>query len=153
ELRDGRWWQNGVLMNPQPREQAFHFKQLLLERLEDGRCGPPAHGVATCFPDAAFSVPPSQDDLARTVVGEQDLRWLDQALPSLIERALPAPRPQRGNWVGRLHELWGETWKPRLTLGQRVRINAEDCVMLDAGQLAFLDALQDNYRLLVEGGA
>jgi len=85
----------------------------------------------------AFSAPPSQDDLSRTALGEQHLRWLDQALPSLVEHALPAPRSQRGNWVGRLHELWGETWKPRLSLGQRAHISAEDRVMLDAGQLAF----------------
>ena len=153
ELRDGLWWQNAQLMKPTPREQAFRFGTLLLARLADGQCEPPAYGVATCFPDVAFSAPPSQDDLSRTTLGEQHLRWLDQALPSLVEHALPAPRSQRGNWVGRLHELWGETWKPRLTLGQRARHSAEDRVMLDGGQLAFLDALQDNNRLLVEGAA
>src|SRR5438034_6106147 len=109
--------------------------------------------ASTCFPDVAFSAPPSQDDLSRTALGEQHLRWLDQALPSLVEHALPAPRSQRGNWVGRLHELWGETWKPRLSLGQRAHISAEDRVMLDAGQLAILDGLQENSRVLVEGAA
>jgi len=71
------------------REQAFRLRTLLLARLEDGLCEPPAHGVATCFPDVAFSAPPSQDDLSRTALGEQHLRWLDQALPSLVEHALP----------------------------------------------------------------
>ena len=153
ELRDGHWWQNELLMARGPRKQAFRLRRLLLERLADAHCEPPAHGIATCFPDAAFSAPPSQDDLAGTTLGEQDLRWLDQVLPSLVDRALPAPGSQRGNWLGRLHELWGETWKPRLTLGHRARNNAEDRVMLDAGQLTILDGLQENSRVLVEGAA
>src|SRR5207253_334220 len=50
-------------------------------------------------------------------------------------------------------ELWGQTWRPRLSLGQRAHISAEDRVMLDAGQLAILDGLQENSRVLVEGAA
>src|SRR5439155_7596391 len=48
ELRDGLWWQNAQLMKPTPREQAFRFGTLLLARLADGQCEPPAYGVATC---------------------------------------------------------------------------------------------------------
>src|SRR5205823_6376949 len=66
ELRDGHWWQNELLMARGPRKQAFRLRRLLLERLADAHCEPPAHGIATCFPDAAFSAPPSQDDLAGT---------------------------------------------------------------------------------------
>src|SRR5205823_10325587 len=42
---------------------------------------------------------------------------------------------------------------PRLSLGQRAHISTEDRVMLDAGQLAILDGLQENSRVLVEGAA
>src|SRR5207247_9180291 len=76
-----------------------------------------------------------------------------RARPARAGHALPGPRWQPGNGGGRPHGRGGETWKPRLTLGQRARHSAEDRVMLDGGQLAFLDALQDNNRLLVEGAA
>jgi len=45
EQHDGRWWQNGRLMDGSPRDQAFRFRTLLLDRLAAGNCEPPAHGV------------------------------------------------------------------------------------------------------------
>jgi hypothetical protein len=150
---DGLWYQNGVRMKPPPLEQAFEFKRLLLDRLHEAGCEPPAHGVAVAFPDVAHGAGPTQDDLAGTTLDGDALRWLDRALPTLVERVLPRPHRQQGNWIDRIHELWGDTWVPRLTLGIRVRHAADDRVRLDAQQLALLDALDQNQRLLVEGGA
>src|SRR5262249_18942785 len=48
---DGLWYQNGLRMDPPPLEQAFEFERLLLQRLRDAHCEPPAHGVAVAFPD------------------------------------------------------------------------------------------------------
>jgi superfamily I DNA and RNA helicase len=71
----------------------------------------------------------------------------------VIEKALPAPRRQGGNWIARLHELWGETWKPRLALGHRVQMNAENRIQLEREQLDVLDQIDANERILVEGPA
>jgi hypothetical protein len=150
---DGLWYQNGVRMAPPPLEQAFEFKRLLLDRLRDAGCEPPAHGVAVAFPDVAHGAGPTQDDLAGTTLDGEALRWLDRALPAIVERALLPPRRQRGNWIDRIHQLWGDTWIPRLTLGARVRHAADDRVRLDEQQLALLDAFDRNHRVLVEGGA
>src|SRR5262249_58624867 len=121
----GLWYQNGVRMEPPPLEQAFEFKRLLLERLRDAGCEPPAHGVAVAFPDVAHGAGPTQDDLAGATLDSDALRWFDRALPALIERALLPPRRQRGNWIDRIHELWEDTRVPRLTLGARARTAAD----------------------------
>src|SRR5215831_13926983 len=114
---DGLWYQNGVRMDPSPLEQAFEFERLLLQRLRDGHCEPPAHGVAVAFPDVAHADAPTQDDLAGVTLDGDALRWLDRAFLPLIAHALPPARQPRGHWIERVHELWGETWSPRLTLG------------------------------------
>ena len=150
---DGLWYQNGVRMERPPLKQAFEFKRVLLERLHDAQCEPPAHGVAVAFPDVAGSANPTQDDIAGVTLDGDALRWLDQSFPALVERALPQPRRPRGNWIDRIHQLWGETWIPRLTLGLRVRHAADDRVELDRQQIALLDGLDQNPRLLVEGAA
>src|SRR5439155_3154289 len=121
--------------------------------LQGAGCRPPAYGCGVCFPDVAFEVAPSQADLQTATLGAQDLAWLGQAVLTLVERVVPAPRGQAGNWITRLRGLWGETWKPRLALGHRVRVRAEERVMLDARQLEVLEQLEGNEHLLVEGPA
>lgn len=153
EMRDGRFFQNNREMDPAPRAQALSFVHALIDRLHAQACGPPAFGVATCFPQTAFDAGPTQDDLAQLVLGEQDLPWLDKALPVLFERACPPPRAARGPWIERLHRLWCETWTPRLALGHRAALDAERRVRLDEQQIAVLDSLADNASLLVAGGA
>ena len=109
--------------------------------------------MAVAFPDVAGATTPTQDDLAGVTLDGDALRWLDQSFPALVERALPQPHRQRGNWIDRIHKLWGETWIPRLTLGLRVRHAADDRVELDRQQIALLDMLDQNARSLVEGPA
>jgi hypothetical protein len=153
EVRDGRFFQNNREMDEAPRQQGYTFAKALLERLHDGDCGVPAFGIATCFPQTAFDAGPGQDDLARLVLGEQDLPWLDKALPALLERACPPPRECHGLWIERLHRLWGDSWTPKLALGHRAKLDADERVRLDQGQLAVLDCLALNPTLLVAGGA
>jgi hypothetical protein len=121
--------------------------------LADANCEPPAHGVAVAFPDVAHDDAPTQDDLAGVTLDGDALRWHDRVFLGLVDRPLPPPRGQRGNWIEHIHRLWGETWIPRLTLAMRVRRAADDRVRLDDRQLALLDALDDNTRLLVDGAA
>jgi hypothetical protein len=153
EQRDGRWFQNGKPMDDPPRDQGETFLRKLLRRLADTGCQPPAWGVAVCFPDVEFDRQPTEDDLAGIVLGRAQLPYLKEALPAVVERALPAARNPAGPWVDQLHKLWGETWIPSLSLGARVREVAERRLALDTVQLGILEGLLDNERVLVHGGA
>jgi hypothetical protein len=153
EQRDGRWFQNGRAMNPDPRAQGNEFVRKLISRLERDACVPSAYGVATCFPDVSFDAPPDQDDLSRTTIGKQDLPWLDERLKSLMEQALPSSRRPKGRWIDHLHKIWGETWIPKLGLGHRAHLEDSERAKLDAAQIRILDMVEGNSNLLVEGGA
>ncbi len=79
--------------------------------------------------------------------------WLDERLKSLMEHALPKAGRPRGNWVDKLHELWGQTWIPSLSLGNRARLDDAERVKLDAGQIQTLNMIERASNLLIEGGA
>jgi AAA domain/Nuclease-related domain len=151
--RDGRWFQNGVPMPQDPRDQAYGFVHKLIDRLDRDGCSPPAYGVGTCFPDVPFDKPPGQDDLCRTTIGRQDLPWIDERLKILMERALPAPRRPKGRWIERLAELWGDTWIPALGLGTRSRVDETERARLDSEQIRAIQMVERNANVLVEGGA
>lgn len=153
EQRDGRWFSNGTALDEAPREQAERFLKKLRRRLADAGCQPPAWGIAVCFPDTAFDRQPTQDDLAGAVLGASQLPYLREALPPVVERALPSAAAASGPWIDRLHELWGETWVPSLSLGARAREVAERRLALDPTQLGILEGLLENERVLVQGGA
>jgi hypothetical protein len=153
EARGGHWYSNAVRLDPAPLQQALGFQSKLLSRLADCGCQPPAFGAAAAFPDTEFENQPDQDDLRGAVIGRAQLAWLAEALPAVVERALPAPRAAIGDWMKALHRLWGETWVPALSLGRRVELERERRLDLDEVQLGVLDALAEQDRVLVQGGA
>jgi hypothetical protein len=153
EQRDGRWFSNGIALDEAPRDQAERFLEKLRRRLGDASCAAPAWGTAVCFPDTAFERQPTEDDLAGVVLGATHLPYLKEALPGVVERALPAAREPRGAWIDQLHRMWGETWVPSLSLGTRAREVAERRFALDPVQLGILEGLLENERVLVQGGA
>lgn len=153
EQRDGRWFTNGVALEKAPLDQGLGFARKLVRRLEEWSCAPPAFGAAVAFPDTDFDAQPGEDVLRGVVLGGSHLRWLAEALPAVVERALPAAQPARGSWLERLHQLWGETWVPALSLGTRARALGERRFALDEAQLAVLEGLLENDRVLVRGGA
>jgi hypothetical protein len=153
EQRDGRWFSNGNALDEAPREQAERFLKKLRKRLADEGCQAPAFGIAVCFPDTPFDRQPTQDDLAGVVIGASQLPYLKEALPPVVERALPAAGSAAGAWVDQLHKLWGETWVPSLSLGARARELEERRLALDPVQLGILEGLLENERVLVQGGA
>ncbi|MBI3203977.1 MAG: AAA family ATPase [Myxococcales bacterium] len=154
EVRDGQWLQNQRAMDRAPREQGHAFARLLVRKLEERRAkSTPAFAIATAFPDTPFSNPPRQGDLDDAVLGQQDLPYLREALEAMRERLFPSgQRPRDSRWVELLHELWGESWTPRLVLGDRARLREHELVPLDQQQLEVLDKLRQNQRLLVTGG-
>lgn len=154
EVRDGQWLQNGKLMARAPREQGHSFARLLVSKLEErGLRGTPVFAVATAFPSSPFSNPPRQGDLDGAVLGQQDLPYLREALEAMRERLFPPQqRPRDSRWVELLHELWGETWTPRLVLGDRARLREQELIPFDQQQLHLLDMLRKNQRCLVTGG-
>jgi len=154
EMRDGRWFQNGHPLDKAPREQAHGFAKTLLARLKELGCLSVPFGILTIFPDTSFSCAPEQDDLRTLILGGQDLPWLGAAIQAKLDQAFPEGYvvPTQ-NWAGLLHALWGETWVPRLKLGQKAKVEAEQRLQLDQEQLRLIDALSANDRLLVQGAA
>ena len=154
EMRDGRWFQNGHPLDKAPREQAHGFAKTLLSRLKELGSFSVPFGILTIFPDTSFSFTPDQDDLRGLILGGQDLPWLGEAISAKLEQAFPEGFvvPSQ-NWTGMLHNLWGETWFPRLKLGQLAKVGADQRLRLDQEQLRLIDALASNDRLLVQGTA
>ena len=153
EQRDGRWFQNGRPMDEPPLEQGTNYTSKLIRRLQDLDCAPPAYGVAVCFPGTYVGSQPSQDNLAGIVIGKGELPYLKDALPPVMERALPPARPSKGRWIDALHRLWGDTWVPSLGLGMRAKEAQERRLFLDPVQLDVLDGILENDRVIVQGGA
>jgi hypothetical protein len=152
-VHDGRWFSWNKELERPPLHQALGFKQLLSRRLAGHGCQPPAIGAAVCFPDTEFERPPTEDLLDGAVVGKAQLRWLGEALPPLMERALPPAGDAVGSWIDRIHALWGETWVPALSLGGRAKALGEDRFALTEAQLETVEGLAENERVLVQGGA
>ena len=92
EERDGRWYSNGSLLKQPPREQANRFLSAFLALLHKNGIYPPSCGIATFFPDTAFSAPPGESDVAGCVLGRQDLNRLHKALPKKYGDRQRCPR-------------------------------------------------------------
>lgn len=153
DARDGRWFSNGTPLEKAPLDQAREYLKKLVSRLAEEGCQPPAFGAAAAFPDTDFDDQPGQDDLRGVVIGRTQLTWLAEALPAIVERALPRPGPAVGDWMKVLHALWGESWVPRLSLGSRVAAASESRFALDDLQLAALQLLSNQERALIHGSA
>jgi hypothetical protein len=153
ELQGGHWYSSGNRLSKAPLTQALDFQTKLLRRLADANCRPPAWGAAVAFPETEFDRPPPQDDLRDVVLGKSQLTWLDRIFEKVVERAIPQPDTAFGDWIGRLHAMWGETWIGTLSLGTRARQARERQLALDDAQLMILDSIEEHDRVLVQGGA
>ncbi|RMG14716.1 MAG: hypothetical protein D6729_13365 [Deltaproteobacteria bacterium] len=154
EQRDGHWLQNGRRMERPPLEQALGFAHRLARRIEAMHGERPPFGAAVCFPDLPFETPPGQDDLARVTLGARELPYLGEVLPGIFDAAIPKGRVPRGSrWLTALRTLWGETWVPHLSLGRRAEEGRKRWYALDETQVAILEGLRGNARVLVEGPA
>ena len=155
EVRDGQWLQNGSPLKKSPREQGHRVARAVRQKLEERGRGYSTFRIVTAFPDTGWDQPPTQGDLEGAVLGRADLPYLSDALPAIADRLWQSGergRPDR-SMVRGLHEIWGETWKPSMGLGTRAKLREEELVPLDEEQLHFLDAIEDNPRFLVYGGA
>lgn len=155
-LRDGHWLQNGRPMKQPPRQQAQRYARKLAEAIIARGAAHPPWGIACAFPDVEFSdeLGPSAGDVDGLVLGQRQLAWLAEALPGVLARAVPDyAMPGEPRWLDVVHELWGETWVPRLSLVDAARAGADRVVALVEDQLAVLAAVEDNPRAVVSGGA
>ena len=154
ELTGGRWLQNGRELEVAPRQQAQGFARALVGAIQARDSKPPPWEIVCGFPDVEFSAGPTAGDVAGLVIGERDLEWLGKSLPLLADRALAnRPVPANDSWMDAIHSLWGETWVPRVGLADRVDDAERRSIALDADQVAILDVVGENRRVLVEGGA
>ena len=154
EARDGCWFQNGQPLKQSPRDQAHGYLDKLIRRLRNQSAPVPAHGIATWFPDTPVDEDaPIQDNLRGRLLGSNHLAWCAEALPTVLEQAIgPHARPVERSTITALHALWGETWTPRLSLGQRLRADETDRLHLDQSQAQLLAGFMRNQRLLITGG-
>jgi hypothetical protein len=153
DCRGGQWFSNAALLDKPPLKQALDYLTRLLRRLDEWNCTPPSWGAAVVFPDTDLDKQPPHDDLRGVVLGRPQLQWLEEAFPGVVNQAMPAAQPSRGDWMQRLRQLWGEYWIPSLELGTRAREARERRFELDAFQVMALDGLLENERVLVQGGA
>jgi len=150
---DGCWYQNSLPLKPPPLDQAFTFRRQLIERFKENKVQSPTIGVAACFPDTFFSQPPTQNDLQGLVIGGQDIPYLDKILNDVMERGVPDSWPVKGPWIKSLHDFWGQTWVPKLRLGEKIQLDADHRIQLDEEQLGRLDEIEENDRVLIRGAA
>lgn len=154
ELVGGRWMQNSRELAVAPRQQAQGFARALIDAINARGAKPPPWEIVCAFPDTEFSEGPKAGDVSGLVLGERELAWLGKSLPALAERALAnRPAPVNDGWMDKVHELWGETWVPRVSLSDRRGDAEHRRIALDAEQLAILDVAGDNPRAFVQGGA
>ncbi|MCM2332658.1 MAG: NERD domain-containing protein/DEAD/DEAH box helicase [Anaeromyxobacteraceae bacterium] len=153
EVCDGHWFQNGRPLEEAPLDQAHGYRGLLLSRFRSRNLYAPSIGQAPCFPDTVADNQPSQDDVRGLVVTGHHLHWLDQALPAIADKAIPPPRRCSPGWLEALHDMWGETWAPALSLGGLAKEAAARRLELDEAQLEALEGLLENKRVLIQGGA
>lgn len=115
----------------------------VFKRFKEKKIAPPTIGVAACFTDTYFSQQPKRDDLQGLVIGGQGLPYLDKILSDVIKRAVPDPWPVKGPWIKSLHDFWGQTWVPKLRLGEKIRLNVEHRIQLDE--------IEENEKAFVRG--
>ncbi len=140
---DGVWFSNGKPLHTAPREQANRFRRELIQLLRSKKIDPPCCGLATCFPDTAFDREPTQGNLAGCVPGAQDLPWLGEALPRVMDRSLLRGYRPKGKWIEAIHDLWGELWLRKMDFGLQARLEREARIRLDAEQFAMLWPVRD----------
>jgi hypothetical protein len=154
ELAGGRWLQNGRVLDVAPRQQAQGFARALAAAIDARGAKSPPWEIVCAFPDIEFSAGPSGGDVAGLVLGARDLSWLGEALKNLADRALANRYPPSTDaWMHRVHDLWGETWVPRVGLTDRVQDSAQRVLALNEEQYSILDVAGENTRAFVEGGA
>ena len=109
---NGVWFQNERPMKMPPLDQAHRFVRILLGKYKERELVPPVIGVAAVFPDTEFEGQPTQGDLEGLVLGARELPYMEELLPGLLERALPAGMRRRPSpeWTAFLHALWCESW-------------------------------------------
>jgi len=154
EQLDGRWFQNGIPLEHSPRDQAHSFAKKLLSRLPSVNSMTVPYGILTIFPDTLSSETPIQDDLCDLILTAVDLPYIKEAITAKLVKAFPEDfiLPEC-NWRARLHELWGETWVPKINLGHKKEINEDERYRLDQHQIEIIDSLYTNNKLLIEGVA
>lgn len=152
--RDGQWFQNGRQLPEAPLSQAWTAHDAIRTRLKECGVKVPPSDVAVAFPDTWFERPPSNDDLARRIIGKRELGWLDTILGDFFRRPSFGKELEDARFIHKLHEFWGESWVEPLRLGNLAHGDESDFVRLDGAQLRCIDDfLMLNARALVYGGA
>lgn len=154
-IDDGDWYRDGKRLDKSPLWQAQGVAHALARELERRGAAPPPFGAGVVLSDTSFSHGPKGGGLDGAVLGEQDLPYLEHALPGVYAAVVPSrslPRSRR--WIECLHEIWGANWVPEL-LGLRDRASAVErrLLRLTEDQIEKLELVLESPRQLVYGAA
>jgi hypothetical protein len=152
-LEGGHWTQNGHRLDKSPRAQALGAIHIVVKQLK--RRHPevplPFFAAVSLFPETDFEFGPSGGDVEGAVLGRGHMENLGAALREVAERLLEPKAPPIERWRPLLHELWGEDWSPRVSLGALARRALARVAELDDAQRRLLDTVDRNRRMLVSG--
>lgn len=154
KLEDGFWLQNGQRMKAPPTKQAIDAAHALARYLREAHhLEPPRFTYAVWFPDMSKPPLPSGDAKGR-VLGAEALAWTRPEIASLFDRLLPDKHPSKRPFIPALHEAWGHrSQESPVRLGTSVGLGRFDRMRLDAFLRRLWDAVSENPRLVVRGGA
>lgn len=151
ERRDGRWYQNGALLHPQPGEQIYKFKRSFLSDLRRLCPDHPEVTHAVVFPGT--SRPSAPDHGGELVLYREDLHYFAQGgAERLLQAFSGAPyRSKDLSWIAALHAMWGPDWRPTRTFTRNPDRADQVWRQLTPEQEAVLGCLDESRRIVVEG--
>lgn len=151
--RNGHWYRYDTRI-ASPAAQMHAARSAFVQRLRS-LCGEQAPWVESLLllPDTYSDRGPAQDDLRGRTLGAAEIRHLARHLRDIVA-GMRHPRRVE-DWIPKIHALWGERWQTRVVLPGEAALerDQERMVRLSDEQAWVMDALDENPRLLVRGGA
>lgn len=149
--RDGRWYQNGHLLDPQPGEQVLRFRSSLIHRLRALCEHMPEITVALCFPETSSRT--VDDAGANVVLFQEDLEWFGVGGHKRLLGAFSGTfrSPTTDAWKVALHRMWGPDWLPTRPFLGRLEAADQAWRQLTDEQATLVRCLDRSHRLAVQG--
>ncbi len=151
ERIDGRWYQNGRHLDPQPLEQIYKFRRSFLVDLRRLCPDHPEVAHAVVFPQT--SRPDARDLGGELVLYREDLlKFAEGGRARLLQAFSDFPyRCKDESWIAALHQLWGPDWRPTRAFTRSPDDASVVWRQLNAEQEAVLSCLDESRRIVVEG--
>ena len=150
--RNRQWYSN--IFRIDPVNQAIKNKYALMNLLKEHFHGMPAirFAHAICFPDCDGRAQDWPAEAKGIVVTRDDLPYIERTASLLLAKDR-LPRDVVQVTKSEVLDVLSPTFEYALRLGARMKDDEAEFVRLTEGQSIIMNALRDNPRLLVMGGA